>query len=90
MAFVFVMTFNYLGAWLSDWMTMGVDWVIGLIGSGLQAAGVRYSAPVTGSRRNFKRYWKRDRIFADNCYIVFLFVHSGRHRIYGEGCICNG
>ena len=40
MAFVFVMTFNYLGAWLSDWMTMGVDWVIGLIGSGLQAAGV--------------------------------------------------
>lgn len=38
MAFVFVMTFNYLGAWLSDWMTMGVDWVIGLIGSGLQAA----------------------------------------------------
>ena len=40
MAFVFVMTFNYLGAWLSDWMTMGVDWVIGLIGAGLDAAGV--------------------------------------------------
>ena len=40
MAFVFVMTFNYLGAWLSDWMTMGVDWVIALIGKGLTAAGV--------------------------------------------------
>ena len=40
MAFVFVMTFNYLGAWLSDWMTMGVDWVISLIGAGLDAAGV--------------------------------------------------
>ena len=40
MAFVFAMTFNYLGAWLSDWMTMGVDWVIALIGKGLTAAGV--------------------------------------------------
>ena len=40
MAFVFVMTFNYLGAWLSDGMTMAVDWVIALIGKGLAAAGV--------------------------------------------------
>ena len=40
MAIVFVMTFNYLGAWLSDGMTMAVDWVIALIGKGLAAAGV--------------------------------------------------
>lgn len=40
MAFVFLMTFNYLGAWLSDLMTMAVDGVIGLIGQGLTAAGV--------------------------------------------------
>ena len=32
MAIVFVMTFNYLGAWLSDGMTMVVNWVIALIG----------------------------------------------------------
>ena len=30
----------YLGAWLSDGMTMAVDWVIALIGKGLAAAGV--------------------------------------------------
>ena len=40
MAFVFVMTFNYLGAWMSDGMTIAVDWVIGLIGNGMRAAGV--------------------------------------------------
>ena len=40
MALVFVMTFNYLGAWMSDGMTIAVDWVIGLIGNGLRAAGV--------------------------------------------------
>ena len=40
MAFVFVMTFNYLGAWLSDGMTMVVNWVIALIGRGLESAGV--------------------------------------------------
>ena len=40
MAIVFVMTFNYLGAWLSDGMTMVVNWVIALIGRGLEAAGV--------------------------------------------------
>ena len=40
MAIVFVMTFNYLGAWLSDGMTMVVNWVIALIGRGLEVAGV--------------------------------------------------
>ena len=40
MAIVFVMTFNYLGAWLSDGMTMVVNWVIALIGRGLESAGV--------------------------------------------------
>ena len=40
MAIVFVMTFNYLGAWLSDGMSMVVNWVIALIGRGLEAAGV--------------------------------------------------
>ena len=33
-------TFNYLGARMSDGMTIAVDWVIGLIGNGLRAAGV--------------------------------------------------
>ena len=40
MAIVFVMTFNYLGAWLSDGMSMVVNWVIALIGRGLETAGV--------------------------------------------------
>ena len=40
MAIVFVMTFNYLGAWLSDGMTTVVNWVIALIGRGLEVAGV--------------------------------------------------
>ncbi len=35
MAFIFVMTFNLLGAWLSDLMSLGVDAIIALIDRGL-------------------------------------------------------
>lgn len=35
MAFIFVMTFNLLGAWLSDLMSLGVDAIIALIDKGL-------------------------------------------------------
>lgn len=37
MAVVFLMTFNLLGAWLSDLMEIGVDGVINLIDAGLTA-----------------------------------------------------
>lgn len=40
MAFVFVMTFNFIGAWLSDLMSMGVDAVTSLIAKGLAMAEV--------------------------------------------------
>ena len=32
MGFVFLMTFSWLGAWLSDWLQTGIDFVIGAIG----------------------------------------------------------
>lgn len=40
MGLVFVMTFNFIGAALSDWMAMAVDGVIAVIDRGLTAAGV--------------------------------------------------
>ncbi len=40
MAFVFVMTFNFIGAWLSDLMSMGVDALTSLIANLLAAAEV--------------------------------------------------
>ena len=40
MAIVFAMTFNFVGAWLSDGMGMAVDAVIALIDKGLTAAGI--------------------------------------------------
>lgn len=40
MAFIFVMTFNFIGAGLSEVMAMGVDAVTGLIDAGLTAAAI--------------------------------------------------
>ncbi|WP_230198075.1 ferrous iron transport protein B [Megasphaera massiliensis] len=40
MAFIFVMTFNFIGAGLSELMAMGVDAVTGLIDAGLTAAAI--------------------------------------------------
>ena len=40
MGLIFVMTFNLVGAWLSDLMGMGVDAVTGLISKALAAADV--------------------------------------------------
>ncbi|MDD5994680.1 MAG: ferrous iron transport protein B [Clostridiales bacterium] len=40
MAIVFAMTFNFVGAWLSDGMGMALDAVIALIDKGLTAAGI--------------------------------------------------
>lgn len=40
MAFIFVMTFNLVGAWLSDLMSLGVDSVISLIDNALTAVQI--------------------------------------------------
>ena len=40
MALVFVMTFNFIGTWLSDLMTIGVDSVVGLIDGSLEKTGI--------------------------------------------------
>ena len=40
MALIFVMTFNFIGAWLSDLMSLGVDFVIRLIDRGLTLAQI--------------------------------------------------
>ena len=90
MAIVFVMTFNYLGAWLSDGMTMVVNWVIALIGRGLEVGRCQLSTAVTGCGWNFKRYRKRDRISSYDRYFVFLPVNPGRYRIYGSCSLCYG
>lgn len=44
MAFIFFLTFGSIGSWLSDWLSVGVEWLVGKIGDGLIAAGA--SAPV--------------------------------------------
>ncbi len=43
MGFVFLMTFSWLGAWLSDWLQTGIDFAIGAIGDALAAAEVSRS-----------------------------------------------
>lgn len=40
MALIFVMTFNLVGAWLSDLMSLGVDYVISLIDNALTAVQI--------------------------------------------------
>lgn len=40
MAIIFIMTFNLVGAWLSDIMSLGVDRLIALIDKGLSAAEI--------------------------------------------------
>ena len=40
MALIFVMTFNLVGAWLSDLMSLGVDSVISLIDNALTAVQI--------------------------------------------------
>lgn len=40
MALVFVMTFNFIGTFLSDIMSYGVDYLIGIIDGGLSAFGI--------------------------------------------------
>ena len=40
MAFIFTMTFSFIGALLSDWMTMGVDAVVALLDGLLAAAKI--------------------------------------------------
>ncbi len=40
MALVFFLTFHLIGAWLSDLLSRGVDWVVAGIGQTLQAGGV--------------------------------------------------
>jgi len=51
MVFIFWLTFGSLGKWLSDWLSVGVQWVIGSIGNGLLAAGASkevYSLVING------------------------------------------
>lgn len=40
MLLVFWLTFGVFGAWLSNWLSMGIDWVTGLVDMGLTAYGV--------------------------------------------------
>jgi len=51
MIFIFWLTFGSLGRWLSDWLSVGVQWVIGKIGEGLITAGASnevYSLVING------------------------------------------
>ena len=51
MVFIFWLTFGSLGSWLSDWLSVGVDWVIKQIGNGLLSAGAStevYSLVING------------------------------------------
>jgi len=51
MFLVFYLTFGSVGSWLSDWLSMGVQWVINQIGRGILAAGASdavYSLVVNG------------------------------------------
>ena len=91
MGLVFVMTFNFIGAALSDWMAMAVDGVIAVIDRGLTAAGVNTAADSlavidgvcqgVGSVLSF---------LPDYCDLVFLPFHSGRYRLYGQSGLCHG
>ena len=89
MAIVFVMTFNYLGAWLSDGMTMVVNWVIALIGRGLEVAGVSsvlQSLVVDGILSGIGSVIG----FLPTIVTCFLPVNPGRYRIYGSCSLCYG
>lgn len=90
MAIVFVMTFNYLGAWLSDGMSMVVNWVIALIGRGLEAAGVSsvlQSLVVDGILSGIGSVIG---FLPTIVTLFFLSVNPGRYRIYGSCSLCYG
>lgn len=46
MALIFYLTFGSVGTWLSDWLSVGVDWGISQIGNGLINAGVSLEGPL--------------------------------------------
>ena len=40
MALIFWLTFNVIGAWLSDLLSLGIDWLTGVVDAGLTAYGL--------------------------------------------------
>lgn len=90
MAFVFLMTFSWLGAFLSDWLQRGIDVAIAAIGDALAAAEVApmlCSLVTDGVCGGVGRCY---RLSADDCHAVFLPVDFGRLGLHGPRGVRDG
>lgn len=90
MALVFWLTFNVIGAILSEWLDMGITYLSDAVSGLLEQCNVNpvlHSLVIDGI---FQRCGKRAELPADNSDAVFLPVASGGQRIYGKGCLCDG
>ena len=81
MALIFYITFGPLGTWLSDLMDIGIGKISAITDNALTSYGLN---PVVHSLII-------DGIFAGvgSCFI-FLSFNTGRHGIYGAGCVFYG
>ena len=80
MFLVFFLTFNVFGAFLSDLLAAGIDWVTAVVDKALTAYGIN---PVVHSLLI-------DGVFAGVGSAVFLPFYSGGYRLYGADCLCDG
>ncbi len=78
MALVFWLTFGVIGAVLSDWMTLGIDALTGLVDGALTAYGINPVVHSPGHRRHFRRCGQRAQLPAHHRNAVLLPLHSWR------------
>lgn len=90
MALIFVMTFNLVGAWLSDLMSLGVDSVISLIDNALTAVQINpvvHSLVVDGICNGVGSVIS----FLPTIVTLFFFLSILEDTGYmAMGCLCNG
>ena len=90
MAAVFWLTFNVIGAALSNLLDMGISALTNLVDGALTSWNVNsviHSLVIDGIFNGVGSVFKFPSGYR---YLILFPVHSGRQRIYGKSCICDG
>ena len=90
MGLIFIMTFSWIGAWLSDGMTVLVDACISCLDAGLSALQINpvvHSLVVDGIANGVGSVLS---FLPTNCNAVLLPLDSGGHRLYGACGLYHG
>lgn len=90
MGLVFWLTFNVIGAVLSDGLELVIGWLTERADAALTAAGIQSGAPFPADRWCVQWCRKCFELSADHCDAVFFPVAFRGQRLYGTCGVCDG